>query len=42
MSDMWIAIEELLRNGVSEFVIAESLRVPLEWVYSVAEQMEGT
>lgn len=40
MSDMWVSIEELLRTGMVEFMIAERLHVPIEWVYSVAEEMQ--
>lgn len=40
MSDLWIEVEELLRNGNSVDEIVEMVGVPVDWVLTVQDSMD--
>lgn len=39
MADMWIAIEEMLRDGADVQTVAQALHVPVEWVIDIYDSM---
>jgi hypothetical protein len=40
MSDLYLEILSLIEEGKSDFVISETLNVPMEWICSTREDYE--
>jgi hypothetical protein len=41
MSELYTAVQEELERGLSSYVIAKRLAIPVEWVLEIEEDLNG-
>lgn len=41
MSELYTAVQEQLELGVSPYVVAKRLSIPVEWVFEIEEDLNG-
>lgn len=41
MSDLYTSVQEQLELGVSPYVVAKRLAIPVEWVLEIEEDLNG-